>query len=98
MKLDNTRVLEKIREYFQDPEGFPDLPDYIVALWRLEPTDDFKTAERLEPRQHGQIYRTTNIQELQELYFVLRKAKDVRLYQITPQRIAFLLEYLGANV
>ncbi|AGB04099.1 hypothetical protein AciM339_0234 [Aciduliprofundum sp. MAR08-339] len=101
MILDNRVILEKIRAFFQNPVGFPDLPRYIVAVWRVSRTDDFKTAEELitEKTITGAIFNTERMDDLRGLYFILTREDiiDLRLYQITPQRIAFLLEMLGVK-
>ncbi len=82
-----------------DPTGIPDLPRYIVALWRIERHMDFKTGEELkeDERQHGAIFKTEYLNDLRELYFLLTSSevKELKLYQITPERIVFLIEYMG---
>lgn len=103
MKLDNRVILEKLRAYFSDPLMLPDLPDYIVATWRTVWDRDFKTAEELEEEKEvqGAIFNTSKIDDLKTLYVLLRRnaeVKDLRLYQITPERIVFLLEYMGVKL
>ncbi len=102
MKLDNKVILEKIREFFHDPVGLPDLPGYIVAVWKLRKRTDFKTAAELEEEKHihGAIFNTGKLEDLRALYFILRnpEVKDLQLYQITPERIVFLIEYLGVKL
>lgn len=102
MILNNRAVLEKIRAFFHNPVGFPDLPDYIVAQWKFKRDDDFKTAEELdnEKHLHGAIFKTSNLEDLRQLYMLLThsEVRNLRLYQITPERIVFLLGYLGVKV
>ena len=105
MRLDNKRVLEKIREYFQNPFGFADLPHYIVASWRIiqDYQSEFKSADELlaaAEETHGAIFNTQKIEDVRDLYILLtsKEVKELRLYQITPERVVFLLEYLGVNV
>ncbi len=104
MRLDNKVILEKLQAYFSDPVGFPDLPDYIVALWKVTRDKEFKTAEELveeeEMPPQGVIFNTHNLDDLRALYFLLRnpEIRDLQLYQITPQGIIFLMEYLEVKV
>ncbi len=82
-----------------DPTGFPDLPNYIVAVWRVSRTDDFKTAEELitEKILTGAIFNTERMEDLRRLYFILTRedVTDLRLYQITPQAVVRWIEFLG---
>ncbi len=95
MILDNKVILEKIREYFQNPIGAPDLPRYIVGVWGIRRRKSFKTAAEIEAEKqiHGAIFNTERLEDLRALLFVLQnnEVKDLRLYQITPQRIVYLL-------
>lgn|GEM_PF-4145738 len=97
--LNNKVVMEKVRKYCMDPTGFPDLPNYIVAVWRVSRTDDFKTAEELitEKILTGAIFNTERMEDLRRLYFILTRedVTDLRLYQITPQAVVRWIEFLG---
>ena len=82
MILENEKVLQRIREFFSDPRGFVDLPHYLLATWEIHHTTQ------------GAIYNTQNLQDLQALYFILTsEVKELRIYSVTPQKIAFLIEY-----
>lgn len=105
MILDNKVILEKIREFFSNPQGFPDLPHYIVATWQVtqEENEDFRTADELlaaTEETQGAIFNTQKIEDVKDLYILLtsKELKELRLYQITPVSIVFLLEYLGVKV
>jgi len=102
MILNNRVILEKIRAFFQNPVSLPDLPEYIVAQWQIIRDIDFKTAEELEEERlkHGAIFKTSNIEDLRQLYILLthKEVKKLKLYQITPEKIIFLIEFLGVRV
>ena len=108
MKLNNKIVLEKIREYFMNPTGIPDLPSYIVATWKIREREYFKTALDVEKEEithgaistHGEIFKMSEIGDVRHLYFLLvnPEIEDLRLYQITPTQIVLLLSNAGVNV
>jgi len=61
-----------------DPREIPDLPRYIVALWRIERHMDFKTAEELKEeesrvtlilRENYNIARIERIGDARTVYF-----------------------------
>ena len=101
MKVDKAQILENIQKFFRDPVGLPNLPKYMVGTWKTVRDKDFKTAEELEEEKEAQgaIFNTEKLEDIRSLYFILRnpEVKDLRLYQITPERIIFLMEYLGVK-
>ena len=114
LALDPQVIIKKIREFFQDPEYFPDLPHYIVARWEVvEEAPDFQDGFQIflsggyqEERKHVEfaLYNTHNMDELRSLYKILKndfeysKIENLELYQTTPAKIIDLIKMINSKL